>query len=295
MPAPLDLQGTYPAIATPFSGGQVDHLALAKHVEHLIEHGVSGLVPCGTTGEAATMTRDEKRAVIKTVADACAGACPVIAGVGTNCTATTIVFAGDALEAGADALLVVAPYYNKPTQEGLYAHFSAVLEAHNAPVVLYDVPGRTAVHIEVETVARLAQHPKVVALKDATGDMRYGSAVAAACSTKLQLLSGDDFSALSLVAIGGRGVISVVANADPGRTVRMVNAALSGDFATAHALHHELLPLIEALFATTNPIGVKRAVALLGYGNGSVRLPLIACDELQTERLRATMNEMELL
>jgi 4-hydroxy-tetrahydrodipicolinate synthase len=295
MPAPLDLRGTFVAVTTPFRDDAIAEADLAAHLEHLLEAGVSGIVACGTTGEATTLTAREQRDVIRLARRVIGARVPLIAGTGTNCTAKTIETSHEALEAGADALLVVAPYYNRPTQEGLEAHYRAVVEATNAPVILYDVPGRTAVGIDVATTARLAEHGKVVGIKDATGDLRKGSSLLAAARTKLRVLSGDDFTAIPFMAIGAQGVISVVANVDPRRTVAMVDAALRGDFGLAEDLHFALLPLMELLFVQANPIPVKRAVSLLGFGDGSLRLPLTATDAALTERLRACMASLDLL
>jgi 4-hydroxy-tetrahydrodipicolinate synthase len=289
------LRGLYVAITTPFRNGLFDEEAFGQHVEHLIANGLDGLVPCGTTGEAATMTREEKKRVIGAAVKAADGRVPVVAGVGTNSTQTTLMFAEDALEVGADGLLIVTPYYNKPTQEGLYQHFAAVAKQTDAPIVVYNVPGRTSVSINPETIAALAKLPQIVAVKDATADLRGGARILSQCGDNLAVLSGDDFSALGLLSMGGQGVISVVGNVDPRRTGRMIHAALDGDYQTAQRVNLELLALTEALFETTNPIPVKKAVSLLGFGTDAVRLPLVPMDSDAAEGLTWCMRSLELI
>ena len=291
----LQLRGLFVATATPFKGDRFDRDACARHLEFLLENGVAGVVPCGTTGEAATLSQAERKAVLEHNVTIVAGRVPVIAGVGTNSTADTIHLAKDALDAGADALLVVTPYYNKPPQAGLYAHFRAVAEATGAPIVVYNVPSRTSVSLTADTMSRLAEIDEVVAVKEATGDIRFGSDVVAACRDRVAVLSGDDFTALGLMAVGGVGSISVVGNVAPRQASRLVNAALDGDYELARALHYELLPLTADLFAETNPIPVKQALSLLGFGSGDVRLPLCRADSALKNQLSGRLRSLELL
>ena len=289
------LRGAYVAVTTPFADGDFAPDVFTRHLEYLLEGGVSGIVPCGTTGEAATMTATEKATVIGRAVDVVAGRVPVIAGVGTNDTASTIQFARDALDAGADGLLVVTPYYNKPPQQGLFEHFAAVARATRAPIVLYNVPGRTSVSLTVETVDRLADIPEVVAIKEATGDMRFASEVIKRVGQRIAVMSGDDFTAMPLVALGGTGVISVVGNAAPRRTSEMVHAALDGDLDTARDRHYQLLPLVDALFVTTNPIPVKYAVSALGFGTAQTRPPLCPADGPTVEGVNSALAGLGLV
>ncbi len=286
--------GLYVAVTTPFLNGEFDEPSYRRHLRFLLDNGVDGLVPCGTTGEAATLTDVEKRRVIGVAADVAAGDVPVIAGVGTNSTASTIRAAHDAIEHGADALLVVAPYYNKPPQQGLIDHFLQVAEATNVPNVLYNVPGRTSVSIDPATFGELAKHPRIAAMKEATGDMRIGSEMIALSEGRATVMSGDDFSALSLMAIGGSGVISVVGNVDPRRAAEMVHSMASGDLERARRLHYELLPLVQELFAVTNPIPVKQAVSNLGFGTPEVRSPLSRLTDQQSSSLARCMSDLGL-
>jgi 4-hydroxy-tetrahydrodipicolinate synthase len=219
----------------------------------------------------------------------------VVAGVGTNSTEATLRFAEDALDVGADALLVVTPYYNKPPQRGLIAHYTAIARATHAPIIVYNVPGRTSVDIRPETIAELAELPEIVAVKDATGSLRVAGKILALCGDKLALLSGDDFTALALIAVGGRGCISVVGNVDPRRTSQMINAALRGDLDRSRGLDRELMPLTELLFQDTNPIPVKAAVAMLGFGSNRVRSPLAEVEPGLADRLRERLRVLELI
>lgn len=286
--------GLYVAVTTPFQNGEFDEPSYRRHLRFLLDNGVDGLVPCGTTGEAATLTAAEKCRVVSVTAEVADGTVPVIAGVGTNSTAATISAAHDALEHGASALLVVAPYYNKPPQKGLIDHFLQVAEATSAPIVLYNVPGRTSVSIDPATFGELSKHPRVVAMKEATGDMRIGSEMIACGAGNASVMSGDDFSALSLMAIGGTGVISVVGNVDPRRTSEMVHSAARGDLDRARRLHYELLPLVQELFSVTNPIPVKHAVSNLGFGTPEVRSPLCQLTGPQSESLKKCMSGLGL-
>jgi 4-hydroxy-tetrahydrodipicolinate synthase len=282
--------GTFTALVTPFRNGEVDVEALEDMVEFQIEHGVSGLVPCGTTGETPAMSEEEDRVVVETVVRVAAGRVPVVAGTGSNSTDMAIKYTKMAQEVGADGSLQVAPYYNKPTQEGLYRHFAAIAESTELPLILYNIPGRTSVTISAETMARLAEVPNIVGVKDSTLSMNMISDVISLCGEEFDVLSGDDPMTLPLIALGGVGVISVASNVAPGAVSDMVKALLEGDFERGRELHYELLPLFRALFVETNPIPVKTAASLLGLCSDEMRLPLIPMGGENLRRLQETMD-----
>ncbi len=282
--------GTFTALITPFRNGEVDVEALEGLVEFQIEHGVSGLVPCGTTGETPALSEEEDRVVVETVVRVAAGRVPVIAGTGSNSTDMAIKYTKMAKEVGADGSLQVAPYYNKPTQEGLFRHFAAIAESTDLPLILYNIPGRTSVTISAETMARLAEIPNIVGVKDSTLSMNMISDLKSSCPEEFDILSGDDPMTLPLIALGGVGVISVASNVAPGAVSDMVKALLEGDWERGRELHYELLPLFRALFVETNPIPVKTAASLLGLCSDEMRLPMIP---LSGENLRALQRVME--
>jgi len=284
-------RGSFTALVTPFRGGEVDVEALEGLVEFQIAGGVSGLVPCGTTGETPAMSEEEDRLAISTVVRVANGRVPVIAGTGSNSTDMAIKYTKMAEEVGADGSLQVVPYYNKPTQEGLYRHFAAIAEATSLPLVLYNIPGRTSLTMSAETTARLAEIPNVVGTKEATHSMDMASDIRRLCGEEFAILSGDDSLTLPLVALGGDGVISVASNVAPGAVSRMVRALLDGDFATGRELHYELLPLFRALFLETNPIPVKTAASILGLCSDEMRLPLVPMSDGNLEELRRVMDE----
>lgn len=282
--------GTFTALVTPFRNGEVDVEALEGMVEFQIEHGVSGLVPCGTTGETPAMSEAEDRVVVETVVRVANGRVPIIAGTGSNSTDMAVKYTRMAQEVGADGSLQVAPYYNKPTQEGLYRHFAAIAESTDLPLVLYNIPGRTGVTISAETMARLAEIPNIVGVKDSTLSMNMISDVISLCGEEFDVLSGDDPMTLPLVALGGRGVISVASNVAPGAVSDMVKALLEGDWERGRELHYELLPLFRALFVETNPIPVKTAASLLGLCSDEMRLPLVP---MEGENLRVLQETLD--
>jgi 4-hydroxy-tetrahydrodipicolinate synthase len=282
--------GTFTALVTPFRNGEVDVEALEGMVEFQIEHGVSGLVPCGTTGETPAMSEEEDRVVVETVVRVAAGRVPVVAGTGSNSTDMAIKYTKMAQEAGADGSLQVAPYYNKPTQEGLYRHFAAIAESTQLPLILYNIPGRTGVTISAETMARLAEIPNIVGVKDSTLSMNMISDVISLCGEEFGVLSGDDPMTLPLISLGGVGVISVASNVAPGAVSDMVKALLEGDWERGRELHYELLPLFRALFVETNPIPVKTAASLLGLCSDEMRLPLIPMSGENLRLLQETMD-----
>ena len=284
------LSGTFTALVTPFRNDEVDVEALVNMVEFQIQHGVSGLVPCGTTGETPAMSEEEDRVVVETVVRVANGRVPVVAGTGSNSTDIAIKYTRMAQEVGADGSLQVAPYYNKPTQEGLYRHFAAIAESTDLPLILYNIPGRTSVTISAETVASLAEIPNIVGVKDSTLSMNMISEVISLCGEEFDVLSGDDPMTLPLISLGGVGVISVASNVAPGAVSEMVKALLEGEWERGRELHYELLPLFRALFVETNPIPVKTAASLLGLCSDEMRLPLIPMNGENLRRLQETMD-----
>jgi len=294
--ARLALQGSMVALVTPFTNGKVDEEALKQLVEFHLEAGISALVPCGTTGESATLSHEEHERVIEVVIQAARGRIPVIAGTGSNNTAEAIRLTTHAKRAGADGALLISPYYNKPTQRGLYLHFKAVAEEANIPIVLYNIASRTAVNIEPETVAKLAQDcSNIVGIKEASGNLEQMSRILHVTKRRLALLSGDDALTLPVLAIGGTGVISVVANLVPRDVVAMIQAFEQGKLQQAIEWHERLLPLVKALFIETNPIPVKTAMGILGMSDPALRLPLCAMEAANLERLKAALENYGLL
>ena len=271
----MKLQGSYPALLTPFRHGALDEAAIRNLVSRLIRGGSSGLVPCGSTGEAATLSAAEYRRVISIVVEEARRKVPVIAGVGTNDTAKAREMAETAASLGADALLVLTPYYNKPTQEGIFLHFQEVARTVRLPIIAYNIPGRTAVNIQPATMARMARACRnIVAVKEASGSLDQVSEILNLCPPGFTVLSGDDSLTLPMLAIGARGVISVVANILPQDTARLCTSFLKGDAGTAQRIHRKLFPLIKALFIETNPIPLKTAAAMMGICRNELRLPL---------------------
>ncbi|CAN5762916.1 4-hydroxy-tetrahydrodipicolinate synthase [soil metagenome] len=282
--------GAFTVPVTPFRNGAVDVEALENMAELQIRHGVHGLVPCGTTGETPAMSEAEDRLVIETIVKISNGRVPVIAGSGSNSTEMAIKYTRMAEDAGADGSLQVSPYYNKPTQEGLYRHFAAIAENTSLPLILYNIPGRTAVTIEAETMARLAEIPNIVGVKESTLSMNMVSDIKKLCGEEFAILSGDDPMTLPLIALGGHGVLSVASNIAPGPVSDMVDALLAGDYERGRELHYELLPLFRMLFVETNPIPVKTAASLLGLCSDEMRLPLIPMEGENLELLRETLD-----
>ena len=288
-------KGSIVAIVTPFKNGELDEEAYRELIEFQIERGTSAIVPTGTTGESATLSMEEHARVLDVAVKAVNKRVPVIAGTGGNNTNEAIELTAHAKRVGADATLQVTPYYNKPTQEGLYQHFKAVAKAAPLPQVLYNVPGRTSVNLLPTTVARLAELPEVVAIKEASGNLVQMAEIVNLVGDKIALLSGDDNLTLPVLALGGTGVISVVANIVPGDTAEMVSAWERGDFGRSKELFYRLLPLCQAMFYETNPIPVKTALALMGKIKGEFRLPLVPISPANEERLRKALNDYGLL
>lgn len=289
------IHGSIPALITPFRNGTVDEQAFQAFVEHQIANGSHALVPCGTTGESATLSHEEHRRVVALCVEAAAGKVPVIAGAGSNSTAEAIGLAQHAKEVGADAVLSVAPYYNKPNQEGLYAHFKAISDAVDIPIFVYNIPGRSVVDISVETLGRLAQLKNVVGIKDATGDLARVARQRRACGGDFVQLSGEDPTAVGYNAHGGVGCISVTANVAPALCAQMQNATLQGAFDTAREIDFKLAPLHKALFLEPSPGPVKYACSLLGLCTDEVRLPILAASDSVRAQIRSAMTEAGLL
>ncbi|MGI8732100.1 MAG: 4-hydroxy-tetrahydrodipicolinate synthase [Pyrinomonadaceae bacterium] len=292
------LSGCATALVTPFtSNGAVDEDALRRLIEHQIAGGVKLLVPCGTTGESATLSEAEDRQVIKLTIDTAKGRARVIAGTGSNATAAAIEYSQQARALGTDAVLVVAPFYNKPTQEGLYAHFRAVAEAVNdLPVVIYNVPGRTSSNITAQTTLRLARDVEnIVAVKEASGNLGQIMEILRERPSGFRVLSGDDSFTFPLIALGADGLISVASNEAPELMSRMVNLALAGNLSEARALHYQLLPLMEVNFIESSPGPVKAALTMMGLMQEVFRLPLVPIQEQSKARLRIVLTELGLL
>ncbi|MEK7822633.1 MAG: 4-hydroxy-tetrahydrodipicolinate synthase [Nitrospirota bacterium] len=279
-------KGSIVAIVTPFKNGKFDEKAFKSLIEWHISEGTDGIVPCGTTGESATLDYEEHYRVIEVTVKTVKGRIPVIAGTGANSTDETIMITKKAKQLGADAALLVTPYYNKPTQEGLYRHYKKVAEAVNIPRILYNVPGRTAVNMLPSTVARLAEIKNIVGIKEATGDMKQVSEVIRLCGNRMTVLSGDDFTTLPLLALGGKGVISVSANVAPRDVSAMCNAWEQGDIVRARKLHFKLEPLNSAMFIETNPIPAKTALSMMGTIREEFKLPLCQMSDDNKEKLR---------
>ena len=288
-------KGSIVAIVTPFNNGQVDFEKLRELVEFQIEGGTDAIVPCGTTGEASTLDYDEHLLVVKTVVEQVAKRVPVIAGTGSNSTAEAIELTQLAKDAGVDGCLLVTPYYNKPTQEGLVRHYTAVAEAVAIPQILYNVPGRTGVNMLPETVARLAPIKNIVAIKEATGSLQQASEVLALCGDQIDVLSGDDFITFPMMACGAKGVISVLANIMPKAVGDLTDAYFAGDLATARKLHLDTLKISNAMFIESNPVPVKTALGLMGKCSDEVRLPLCPMSAANKAKLEAIMKEYKLI
>jgi 4-hydroxy-tetrahydrodipicolinate synthase len=289
------LKGAFTAIVTPFKNGQLDEEAYRALIERQIEGGIHGLVPCGTTGESPTLSHAEHKQVVEILIDQVKKRVPVIAGSGSNSTAESVELTKHAQAAGADFALMITPYYNKPTQEGLFQHYKTVTDATKIPIVVYNVPGRTSVNLLPETMARLAAIPNIVGLKDATGDLKQGSKTLELCGDKITVLSGDDFTTFPLLCVGGMGAISVVSNVVPGDMAGMCDAFFKGDLAEARKLHYKMWPLTEAMFYETNPVPVKTAMKMLGKVTGEVRQPLCPMSKANEDKLRQVMQKYGLI
>jgi 4-hydroxy-tetrahydrodipicolinate synthase len=288
--------GSFVALVTPFRNGKVDEATLRELVEMHAASGTDGLVPCGTTGESPTLSHDEHKRVVEVVVEAARKRMKILAGTGSNSTSEAIELTRHAEKAGADGALVVNPYYNKPTQEGLYRHFRAVAESVALPIVVYNIQSRTAVNIETATMSRLVKDVKTIkGVKEASGSLDQMSQVIAACGPGFSVLSGDDNLTLPLMAVGGHGVISVIANILPRETADMVHAALENDIKRARELHYRLFPMARAAFLETNPIPIKEAMAMAGMLEPEFRLPMCRMSEANREVLRGIIRQYGLV
>ena len=288
-------QGSITALITPFKDGAVDETTFSRFVDWQIKEGTSGLVPVGTTGESPTVSHEEHKRVVEICVETAAKRVPVIAGAGSNSTAEAIYYTKHAKDVGADAVLVVMPYYNKPTQEGLFRHIEAINDAVDIPIVLYNVPPRTIADMQVDTMERCAKLKNVIGVKDATANVARASQQRLACGSDFVMLSGEDATALGFMAHGGRGCISVTSNVAPALCARFQAACLAGDFKTALELQDQLMPLHDALFVETSPGPVKYAASKLGFGDGFARLPLAPISEATKRAVDAAMESAGIL
>lgn len=284
------LQGAMVAIVTPFRNGEVDEVGLRRLIDHQIQSGTRAIVPCGTTGESATLTFAEHERVIEITVEHVAGRVPVIAGTGSNNTEEAIRLTRHAKKAGADGVLMICPYYNKPTQEGLYRHFEKVAATVDIPIVMYNIPGRTAVNMEPGTMARLAGIPNIVGVKEAAGSMKQITDIIALCGEDFTVVSGEDFLTYPLLCVGGKGVISVVSNVAPAEMQALCDLHFQGKQREAMALYYRLLPLCHALFIETNPAPVKAALQMMGLiESDEIRLPLVTMSAEGREKLKKVL------
>ncbi|MBF0478182.1 MAG: 4-hydroxy-tetrahydrodipicolinate synthase [Candidatus Omnitrophica bacterium] len=289
-------RGSIVATATPFHKETIDEDQLRKLIQFQIKNGTDGIVPCGTTGESPTLSYKEHYRVIEICIEEVKGRVPVIAGTGSNSTAEAIELTEHAKASGADAALIVSPYYNRPTQEGLYLHFKKIADTVKIPIIIYNIAGRTGVNIETPTLARLAKNCKnIVGVKEASGSVSQMMDVKAACGDKFDLMSGDDVLTLPLLSIGGTGIISVVANIIPRDVAKMVKLFEKGDLAGAKKLHYQMLPLVKAMFLETNPVPVKTAMGMMGLCSDEVRLPLCEMTSGNKEKLKQALKEYGLI
>ena len=289
-------EGSFVALVTPFKDDEsLDESKLKELLEFQIEGGTDGIVPCGTTGESPALSDEEHNRVVELAVQTVNGRLPVIAGTGSNSTTRTLHATEHAKAAGADGVLIVTPYYNKPTQNGLYAHYMKIADSVDIPIIIYNVPGRCGTDILSVTVARLAEHPNIVGLKEATGDLKRASEVISMCPGDFVVLSGDDVNTLPILSVGGKGVISVVANVDPAPIAELCGAFKAGNVELARKLHYETMPLAVDLFIETNPIPAKTALMLMGKLNGKMRLPLAPMTSANLEQLRRTLELTNLI
>ena len=288
-------KGAFTALVTPFRNGSIDADALRAHVDRQIAGGIDGLVPCGTTGEASTLSHDEHVEVVRIVVEHSAGRVPVIAGSGSNSTSEAMELTRRVKDVGADGALMITPYYNKPTQAGLVAHFTAVANEVDIPIILYNVPGRTGINMQPETVGLLSAVPNIVGLKHATANLNQASYTRQMVPEDFIILSGEDSIVYPLLAVGGNGVISVVSNIVPGDMAGLCSHFHNGDIRSAAELHHKLLPLCDAMFVETNPIPIKGALSMMGHIQNELRLPLVPLTDGGAVKVREAITEYGLL
>jgi len=290
------LEGTFTAMVTPFSGGTINESKLREMVEFQIENGISGLVPCGTTGESPTLSHEEHHRAVDIVIEAVNGRIPVIAGTGSNNTAEAISLTEHAIKSGADAALLITPYYNRPSQPGLIQHYKAVAERCELPLIIYNCPGRTSVNTTADTIVELSSFPNIVGIKEASGNMDQICDIIVRTPDYFNILSGDDSMTVPMISVGGKGVISVIANIAPKQMVEMTRSSLDGDFESARKIHAELFPLMRSLMKVeTNPSPVKTAMNILGMNMGPLRLPLSEPDKDGKTILEKLMKKVGLL
>lgn len=288
-------EGTFTALVTPFRNQEIDYESLGRLIELQISAGVQGVVPCGSTGESATLSHNEHERLIAFTVEKVARRVQVIAGTGSNSTAESVRLTRFAKEQGADGALLIAPYYNRPTQDGLYAHFSRVAESVDLPILLYNIPARSAVNIDVDTVARLSQVPNIVGVKEASGSLDQVSRTIEACGPEFTVLSGDDSLTLPILSVGGRGTIAVVSNLVPRELCELVESFRRGEAEGARKQHYRLLPLMRAMGLETNPIPVKAALALMGQISEEIRLPLTPLRAENQRKLRVILEQWGLI
>jgi len=288
-------KGSIVALVSPFKDGKVDKERLLKLVEFHIREGTEGVVPCGTTGESATLSHEEHKEIVTLVVEAVNKRIPVIAGAGSNCTRESVDLAQHAKKVGADGILAVTPYYNKPTQDGLYEHYATIAKAVDIPLILYNVPTRTGVNLLPETVARLSEIDNIVGIKEASADLRQQSKIVELCRNDFALISGDDFTLLPTLSIGGVGVISVVANIVPKEVTTLIKEFNKGNLTEAKRLHYKIFPLCEAMFIETNPVPVKTALGMMGMISPEVRLPLVPLKKTNQKKLQETLQNYGLI
>ncbi|MBW1973007.1 MAG: 4-hydroxy-tetrahydrodipicolinate synthase [Deltaproteobacteria bacterium] len=291
----MDIKGAMVAIVTPFKDGRVDEYGLVRLIEFQIDNGIDAIVPCGTTGESATLSYKEHERVIELTIDAVKGRVPVIAGTGSNSTEEAISLTKAAKKAGADAVLLITPYYNRPTQEGLFFHFKEIAKEVDIPQILYNVPSRTGVNLLPETVARLSKIENIIGIKEASGSMRQVTEIIDMCGDDFVVLSGEDMNNFPIISVGGKGMISVVANVAPSDVANMWDAYEQNDYKKARELHYKTFPLSRDLFLETNPVPVKTALALMGMITGELRLPLAPMLETNKKKLEKTLKLYGLL
>ena len=292
----MEFYGALTALVTPFKDGTIDEEAYRSFIEWQIESGINGVVPCGTTGESATLSHDEHKEVIRICIDQVKGRIPVLAGSGSNNTREAIELTRYAKNAGADGALMITPYYNKPTQEGLLGHFKAIAKEVSFPSIVYNVPGRTGTNLLPATLGRMAAEiPEVIGVKEATGSMKQAAEIVEQCGEDFILLSGDDFTILPFLALGGKGVISVISNIEPDKVSRMCATARENDWAGARALFYDLMPLCRAMFIESNPIPVKTAAALMGKMEPTLRLPMCALTQDHAQELTTFLRQRKLI
>ena len=287
--------GALTAIITPFRDGAVDEAALRELIEWQIQSGIDGLVPCGSTGESATLSHAEHERVIKLTIEQARKRVPVVAGTGSNSTAEAIRLTASAREMGADGALLISPYYNKPTQDGIYKHYKTIASSVDLPIFAYNIPGRTGSNIAPETLARLAEIKNCIGVKEASGSTEQTSDILRLTNGKFTVLSGDDALTVPLMAIGAKGVIATIGNAMPREIHELAAAGLAGDFERARQLHYKMLPLMRTLFIETNPICIKQALAFMGKCCNELRLPLVPMTPPAAEKLKAVMKELRLI